>query len=655
MQDIFGSVRRSLVFKSTSGGGEDGGFSGFVEKIGSSIRKSRVGLFAKPSIPSLPPPSKKEDAPLIRWRKGELIGCGAFGRVYMGMNLDSGELLAVKQVSIAASSASKEKTQAHIRELEEEVKLLKNLSHPNIVRYLGTAREDDSLNILLEFVPGGSISSLLGKFGSFPESVIRMYTKQLLLGLEYLHKNGIMHRDIKGANILVDNKGCIKLADFGASKKVVELATINGAKSMKGTPYWMAPEVILQTGHSFSADIWSVGCTVIEMATGKPPWSQQYQEVAALFHIGTTKSHPPIPEHLSIEAKDFLLKCLQEVPNLRPAASELLQHPFVTGKYQETHSVFRNSVRESGNLIATSGSNLKSSMNSVIRRSTCDVCEMGSVKSSTVYHDNLSRSRSYWGAANFDDDMCLIDDTDDFAVSASTRFKSTLASADLNKSVNPMCEPLDDWPCKFDEDPLSKRSEYNLSCSQSNHEAIDIHEASGKGQNDFTFPCGLVVPEDEDEVTESKIIAFLDEKALDLKKLQTPLYEEFYNSTLNTMGAPTAVGTENSENPTHLPSLPPKSRSPKRLPSRRLSAIVDAPSIASPARQTNHVANESSIHNRALQEIQPPQLSEWKEFLHDGQQETLTSSLTCSTSFSERRRKWEEELFRELERERGKF
>ncbi|XP_034923491.1 mitogen-activated protein kinase kinase kinase NPK1 isoform X4 [Populus alba] len=645
MQDIFGSVRRSLVFKSTSGGGEDGGFSGFVEKIGSSIRKSRVGLFAKPSIPSLPPPSKKEDAPLIRWRKGELIGCGAFGRVYMGMNLDSGELLAVKQVSIAASSASKEKTQAHIRELEEEVKLLKNLSHPNIVRYLGTAREDDSLNILLEFVPGGSISSLLGKFGSFPESVIRMYTKQLLLGLEYLHKNGIMHRDIKGANILVDNKGCIKLADFGASKKVVELATINGAKSMKGTPYWMAPEVILQTGHSFSADIWSVGCTVIEMATGKPPWSQQYQEVAALFHIGTTKSHPPIPEHLSIEAKDFLLKCLQEVPNLRPAASELLQHPFVTGKYQETHSVFRNSVRESGNLIATSGSNLKSSMNSVIRRSTCDVCEMGSVKSSTVYHDNLSRSRSYWGAANFDDDMCLIDDTDDFAVSASTRFKSTLASADLNKSVNPMCEPLDDWPCKFDEDPLSKRSEYNLSCSQSNHEAIDIHEASGKGQNDFTFPCGLVVPEDEDEVTESKIIAFLDEKALDLKKLQTPLYEEFYNSTLNTMGAPTAVGTENSENPTHLPSLPPKSRSPKRLPSRRLSAIVDAPSIASPARQTNHVANESSIHNRALQEIQPPQLSEWKEFLHDGQQETLTSS----TSFSERRRKWEEELFRELE------
>ncbi|XP_028125961.1 mitogen-activated protein kinase kinase kinase NPK1-like [Camellia sinensis] len=366
MQDFIGSVCRSLVFKPSDDGGV---FGGFVEKIGSIIRKSGIGLFSKPPVPALPPIAKsdaikvkkddapiakstaikvkKDDAPTIRWRKGELIGCGAFGRVYMGLNIDSGALLAIKQVSIAGNSAAKEKTQAHIRELEEEVNLLENLSHPNIVRYLGTTREDALLNILLEIVPGGSISSLLGKFGSFPESVIRMYTKQLLLGVEYLHRNGIMHRDIKGANILVDNKGCIKLADFGASKKVVELATMTGAKSMKGTPYWMAPEVILQTGHSFSADRWSVGCTVIEMATGKPPWSQQYQEVVALLHIGTTKSHPPIPEHLSAEATDFLLKCLQKEPNLRPPASDLLQHPFVTREYQETYTVLRASVKVS--------------------------------------------------------------------------------------------------------------------------------------------------------------------------------------------------------------------------------------------------------------------------------------------------------------------
>ncbi|RZC70426.1 hypothetical protein C5167_033596 [Papaver somniferum] len=121
--------------------------------------------------------------------------------------------------------------------------------------------------------------------------VIRKYTKQMLLGLEYLHKNGITHRDIKITMVV---------SSLLTLEQVVELATISGAKSMKGTPYWMAPEVILQTGHSFSADIWSFGCTMIEMATGKPPWSRQFQEVAALFHIGTTKSHPPIPEHLSI-------------------------------------------------------------------------------------------------------------------------------------------------------------------------------------------------------------------------------------------------------------------------------------------------------------------------------------------------------------------
>jgi mitogen-activated protein kinase kinase kinase len=125
------------------------------------------------------------------------------------------------------------------------------------------------------------------------------------------------HRDIKGANILVDNKGCSKLADFGTPKKVVKLATISEASSMKSTPYWTAPELIRQMGHNWQADMWSVGCTVIEMATGKPPWSQQFPEVAALFHIGTTKSHPPIPERLSHQGKDFVFKCLQREPTLR--------------------------------------------------------------------------------------------------------------------------------------------------------------------------------------------------------------------------------------------------------------------------------------------------------------------------------------------------
>ncbi|XWS09015.1 hypothetical protein CRYUN_Cryun40dG0049500 [Craigia yunnanensis] len=499
------------------------------------------------------------------------------------MNLDSGELLAVKQ--------------AHIRELEEEVKLLQNLSHPNIVRYLGTAREDDSLNILLEFVSGGSISSLLGKFGSFPESVIRMYSKQILLGLEYLHKNRIVHRDVKGANILVDNKGCIKLADFGASKKVVELATINGAKSMKGTPYWMVPEVILQTGHSFSADIWSVGFTVIEMATGKPPWSQQFQEVAALFHIGTTKSPPPIPEHLSFEAKDLLLKCLQKyILDICFSC-----HPFVIGNYQEPHVVFRSSILEPGNLVMASGINLRSS------------------------------TRVY------DDDMCQIDDKNDLEFGASVKFNSVLAYADLNKSFNPMSEPTEDWPCKFDRSSELSTSGVNFSLGET-VEAAGSPGMSGK-ENDFTFSRGPPAGDDDEEVTESKIRAFLVEKALELKMLQSPLYEEFYN-TLN-VGFPNPVGTVNSEN---ILSLPRKSRSPKRLPSRRLSAVADAANIASPKSHTNHLSNTAVVHDQTLQEIQPPSVGEWKGL--NAQQETISTSM----SSSERERRWKEELDQEFER-----
>ncbi|KAK8681062.1 hypothetical protein V6N13_053469 [Hibiscus sabdariffa] len=641
MQDFVGSVRRSFVFRSSVSGEDGGGGLGcFVEKIGASIRRSRIGLFAKSPAPPALPPVKKTDASSIRWRKGELIGCGAFGRVYMGMNLDSGELLAVKQVSIAAN-ASKEKTQAQIRELEEEVKLLQNLSHPNIVRYLGTAREDDSLNILLEFVPGGSISSLLGKFGSFPESVIRMYTKQLLLGLEYLHKNRIVHRDIKGANILVDNKGCIKLADFGASKKVVELATINGAKSMKGTPYWMAPEVILQTGHSFSADIWSVGCTIIEMATGKPPWSQQYQEVAALFHIGTTKSHPPIPEHLSVEAKDFLSKCLQKEPELRPTASELLQHTFVTGNCQE-HAV-HSSIMEPENLEMASGVNLKSSINFGMRSTSIglkDICEMGSVNCSTAYLEKFSEPGTYWRESSCDNSMCRIDDNDDLEFGASVKFSSVLASANLNKSFNPMCEPTEDWLCKFDRSSELNRRGVNLSLGET-IEADGTLGMSAKEENGFTFLCGLPAADDDDEVTESKIRAFLDEKTVELKKLQSPLYEEFYN-TLNG-SLPTSVGTAHREN---ILSLPPKSRSPKRrLPSRRFSAVADAVNIVSPKGHKNPLSNTAGVPDRTLQEIQPPG-GECKGL--NAQQETVSPSM----SFSERQKRWKEELDQELERKR---
>ncbi|MCO5564595.1 hypothetical protein L7F22_018260 [Adiantum nelumboides] len=429
----------------------------------------------------------------IRWRKGELIGAGAFGSVYMGMNLDSGELLAVKQVLIAAKNVAREKSKAHLRELEEEVKLLQNLSHANIVRYLGTAREDGALNIFLEFVPGGSIASLLGKFGSFPEPVIRMYSRQLLQGLEYLHQNGIMHRDIKGANILVDNRGCIKLADFGASKQVVELVTFSGAKSMKGTPYWMAPEVIRQTGHSLPADIWSVGCTIIEMAIGKAPWSQQFQEVAALFHIGTTKSHPPIPEHLSHEAQDFLRKCLRKEPHLRPTASELLKHPFV--KIDGTSSSIQN----------TQGAGHSQNFQSCKKRPLPqDRVERSSTKrsASVVRNSSMEDFNSSWFQSV---------KGDFFKESFDTDLKCSI-KLDCDSFMTKNFKSLSHGPYMVSE--WERQSSFNPMLEPSIHEFPDVDDGC----------CNLASPElcniaendsdDDDEVTESKIKAFLDEKVL---------------------------------------------------------------------------------------------------------------------------------------------
>ncbi|KAJ9682018.1 hypothetical protein PVL29_018082 [Vitis rotundifolia] len=636
MQDIFGSVRRSLVLRSPDG--DDTSPGTLVDKINSCIRKSRV--FSRASPPPLIP--KDATAPSIRCRKGELIGCGAFGRVYMGMNLDSGELIAVKQVLITTSNATKEKAQAHIRELEEEVKLLKNLSHPNIVRYLGIVREEETLNILLEFVPGGSISSLLGKFGSFPEAVIRMYTKQLLLGLDYLHNNGIMHRDIKGANILVDNKGCIKLADFGASKQ----ATISGAKSMKGTPYWMAPEVILQTGHSFSADIWSVGCTVIEMATGKPPWSQMYQEVAALFYIGTTKSHPPIPAHLSAEAKDFLLKCLQKEPDLRPAASELLKHPFVTGEYSETQLALQTSVMENSETpVSTSEENLPNPQ-MTNDSSLLDVCEMGNLSCSTGYPEN-SESKPNWGTSNSVDDMCQIDDKDDVMMVGEVKFNSILLPDNFNKSFNPISEPSHDWSCEIDGNLQPEQSGMDMDTNRSLDMPAGSSGISNKGGNDFSFPCGPSVSEDDDEVTESKIRDFLDVKAIELKKLQTPLYEEFYN-TLNAACSPSVAERTQDENVINYLKLPPKSRSPSRPPIGTPSAAVDSTSTASPGSCGRRMSNVGNAGDQTAQDTPSPPHNDWKGLLVDSQQEPNSPSV----SFSEIQRKWKEELDQELERKR---
>ncbi|KAF9932575.1 ATP binding [Linnemannia zychae] len=243
------------------------------------------------------------------WIRGKFIGAGSFARVSLGWHRQHGTFMAVKQVELAVNNQQKEDKQKLLVEaLEREIDLLKQLHHERIVQYIGSDIEKGHINIFLEYVPGGSIATLLANYGPFSEVLVRSFVKQILEGLDYLHECDIIHRDIKGANILVDNKGCIKISDFGISKKVEDhLKSIHvksSRPSLQGSTFWMAPEVVKQIETTYKADIWSLGCLVVEMFTGTHPFPQ-FSQMQALFQIGSNCT-PDIPEDISDDAKDFL-------------------------------------------------------------------------------------------------------------------------------------------------------------------------------------------------------------------------------------------------------------------------------------------------------------------------------------------------------------
>ncbi|RLM58725.1 mitogen-activated protein kinase kinase kinase YODA-like [Panicum miliaceum] len=280
----------------------------------------------------LPPGSPSLPSRSLQWKKGKLLGSGTFGQVYLGFNSEGGQMCAIKEVKVISDDSNSKEC---LKQLNQEIVLLSQLSHPNIVQYYGSDLSNETLSVYLEYVSGGSIHKLLQEYGPFGEAVLRSYTAQILSGLAYLHGRNTVHRDIKGANILVDPNGDIKLADFGMAKHISAYTSI---RSFKGSPYWMAPEVIMNSnGYSLSVDIWSLGCTILEMATAKPPWSQ-YEGVAAIFKIGNSKDIPDIPDHLSSETKSFLKLCLQRDPAARPTAAQLMDHPFV-----KDHATLRSS------------------------------------------------------------------------------------------------------------------------------------------------------------------------------------------------------------------------------------------------------------------------------------------------------------------------
>ncbi|XP_039020536.1 mitogen-activated protein kinase kinase kinase 5-like [Hibiscus syriacus] len=281
---------------------------------------------------------KPESLPInSRWQKGKLIGRGTFGSVYVASNRETGALCAMKEVDIFPDDP---KSAECIKQLEQEIKVLSQLKHPNIVQYYGSEIVEDKFYIYLEYVHPGSINKYVRDHcGAITESVVRNFTRHILSGLAYLHSTKTIHRDIKGANLLVDASGVVKLADFGMSKHLSgQIADL----SLKGSPYWMAPELmqaVMQKDNSselaLAVDIWSLGCTIIEMFTGKAPWSE-YEGAAAMFKV--MRDTPLAPETLSSEGKDFLCCCFKRNPAERPSASVLLEHRFVKSPQQSAGS-----------------------------------------------------------------------------------------------------------------------------------------------------------------------------------------------------------------------------------------------------------------------------------------------------------------------------
>jgi mitogen-activated protein kinase kinase kinase len=276
---------------------------------------------------------------VLRWQQGQFVGGGTFGSVYAAINLDSGHLMAVKEIRLQDPQL----IPTIVSQIRDEMGVLQVLDHPNVVSYYGIEPHRDKVYIFMEYCSGGSLAGLLEHGRIEDETVIQVYALQMLEGLAYLHEAGVVHRDIKPENILLDHNGVIKYVDFGAAKVIAKQGktlvadpTGKGGRqnSMTGTPMYMSPEVIKggapANARHGAVDIWSLGCVILEMATGRRPWASLDNEWAIMYNIA--QGNPPqLPtnEQLSELGLDFLRRCFERDPAVRSSSAELLQHDWI--------------------------------------------------------------------------------------------------------------------------------------------------------------------------------------------------------------------------------------------------------------------------------------------------------------------------------------
>ncbi|XP_044505055.1 mitogen-activated protein kinase kinase kinase 18-like [Mangifera indica] len=276
---------------------------------------------------------------MVSWVGGKCVGRGSFGTVNIAVDSLNGTVFAVKSVDRNACQPTQ------IECLENEIRILRSLSSPYVVKYLGDdvsyeAPTTSYRNLHLEYLPGGTVATAADVATYVDEMILRSHAYCVVSALRYLHSRNIVHCDVKGENILIGpSSSSCKLADFGSSKEI----DVSGVPILpRGSPLWMAPEVVRGEYQGPESDVWSLGCTIIEMVTGRPAWEDF--GVDTLTRIGFSKELPLFPVQLSEMDRDFVEKCLRREPCERWSCDQLLQHPFLHSVYN-TATVTESSPR----------------------------------------------------------------------------------------------------------------------------------------------------------------------------------------------------------------------------------------------------------------------------------------------------------------------